>query len=55
MNYTVKIWHSEFHKEWRYNVPWAFALALATRGGFEKCQIICEMDIIQLETKGETL
>ncbi len=50
---TLKIWLNETSQpEYRYDVPYSLAYALATRGGYAKAQVINpETDTIELESK----
>ena len=38
-NYSVKIWMNNTI-EWRHNLPYKFAYDLATKGGYDKVQLI---------------
>jgi hypothetical protein len=50
--YNIKIWNNENSEpQLRKNIPYGLAYALATKAGFAKAQIICELGIIILETK----
>lgn len=48
--YTLKTWDC-FGQSRRTRLPYAFAWAMAVRGGFDKAQVVCDMGIICLEVK----
>lgn len=51
--YTLKTWDCFGQSRTRTGLPYAFAWAMAVRGGFDKAQVVCDMGIICLEVKCE--
>ena len=51
MNYTLKTWDCFGRSRIRSGLPYQFAWILATKGGFDKAQVIDEWGIVCLEVK----